>query len=128
MSRKILIVEGDDSILALLGEILGDLGDCVVVSAGDGEAGIKVARDSRPDIILLDVPLSKLDGYEVCRTVKSDPNLSHTKVLILSGFAQNSDRRKAELAGADGYIIKPFASMTLVAKVLELLDGAKKKR
>ena len=87
----------------------------------DGEEALRIARVDNPDIILLDIQLPRLNGYEVCKSVKSDPTMSHTKVLMLSGMAQNSDRQKAQEAGADGYIAKPFSSIELLEKVEGLL-------
>jgi len=121
MAKTILIVEDEETILELLLEIFGDLGDCRVICARDGEEALRVARGNNPDIILLDVRLPGINGHDVCKSVKSDPAMSHTKVLMISGMAQNSDWQKAREAGADGYIIKPFSSIELVEKVEELL-------
>ena len=123
MTKKILIAEDEEDILELLSAIFGDLGDYEILWARDGEETIRIARVDNPDIILLDIQLPKLNGYEVCKLVKSDPTMSRTKVLMISGMAQNSDWRKAQEAGADGYIIKPFSSIELVEKVEELLGS-----
>jgi two-component system alkaline phosphatase synthesis response regulator PhoP len=119
--KKILIVEDEEDIIELLSAIFDDRGDYRVLCARDGEEALRIAQSNNPDIILLDILLPKLNGYQVCKLIKSDPAMSHTKILMLSGMAQNSDRRKAWEAGADGYIAKPFSSTTLAAKVEELL-------
>jgi DNA-binding response OmpR family regulator len=121
VTKKILIVEDEEDILELLSAIFEEFGDYGVLRARDGEEALRIARVDNPDIILLDIQLPKLNGYEVCKSVKSDPAMSPTKVLMLSGMAQNSDWQKAQEAGADGYITKPFSSIELVEKVEGLL-------
>ena len=124
MTKSILIVEDEEDILELLSTIFGDLGDYRIFCARDGEEAIRIARSDNPDIILLDIRLPNISGYAVCKSVKSDPAMSNTKVLIISGMTQNSDRRKAEEMGADGYITKPFDSIALVERVEELLSSS----
>ncbi len=119
--RKVLIAEDEETILSLICEILGALGEYRVLSARDGEEALRIARSARPDIILLDVMLPKIDGNEVGRRVKSDPATAHTKVLMLSGMAQRTDAQVARKMGADGYMTKPFGAAALVGKVEELL-------
>ena len=121
MTKKILIVEDEEDILELLSEVFSDLEDYRILCARDGEEAISIAQVDNPDIILLDIGLPKVNGYDVCKLVKSDPAMSHIKVLMLSGMAQNSDWQKAQEVGADGYIAKPFSSIALVEKVEELL-------
>lgn len=121
MIKKILIAEDEEDILELLSAIFGDLGDYEILCARDGEETLRIARVDNPDIILLDIQLPKLNGYEVCKLVKSDPTMSQIKVLMISGMAQNSDWQKTQEVGADSYIIKPFNSIELVEKVEELL-------
>ncbi|MBI4304563.1 MAG: response regulator [Chloroflexi bacterium] len=121
MAKKILIVEDEENILELLSAIFGD--HYGVSCARDGEEGLRMAREDSPDIVLLDVRLPKVNGYEVCRQVKSDPSTSHAKVLMLSGMVQNADLREAEEAGADGYVAKPFSPMELVKRVEGLLGN-----
>ena len=121
MTKKILIVEDEENILELLSSILGDLGDYIILCVRDGEEVLRITRAHNPDVILLDMQLPKINGHEVCESIKSDPAMSHVKVLMLSGMAQNSDWQKAQEVGANGYIAKPFISITLVEKVEELL-------
>ena len=124
MIKRILIVEDEEDILELLSEIFSDLGYYRILCARDGEEALRIARRDSPDIILLDIRLPKISGYDVCKSVKSDPAMSHTKVLIISGMTQNSDRRKAWEMGADGYITKPFDSIALVERIEELLSSS----
>jgi DNA-binding response OmpR family regulator len=121
--KKILIVEDEKDILDLIFSVFDDLKDYRILNARDGEEALRLARMDNPDIILLDIEIPKLNGYEVCKSVKSDPTMSDTKVLMLSGMTRNSDQQKAKEAGADGYITKPFSSIELLEKVEGLLRG-----
>jgi DNA-binding response OmpR family regulator len=121
MTKKILIVEDEEDIIELLSAVFDDLSDYKVLYARDGEEALKIARLDSPDVILLDIQLPKLNGYKICKLIKSDPAMSLAKVLMLSGMAQTSDWLKAQEAGADDYIVKPFSSAALVEKVEELL-------
>ncbi len=121
MTKKILIVEDEEDILELLSVIFGELGDYSIWCARDGEEALRIARMNNPDIILLDIHLPKVSGYEVCKSVKLDPTMSHIKVLMMSGIVQNYGLEKTRELGADGYIAKPFSSIALVDKVEELL-------
>ena len=121
MTKKMLIVEDEEDILELLSAIFGVLEDYEILCARDGTEALRLVRTDNPDIILLDIRLPRLNGYQVCKSVKSDPTMSHTKVLMLSSSAQNSDRQKAQEVGADGYIAKPFISIELLEAVDRLL-------
>jgi two-component system phosphate regulon response regulator PhoB/two-component system alkaline phosphatase synthesis response regulator PhoP len=121
LAKKILIVEDEEDVAGLLCAIFDDHMDYKTFYAKDGQEALNIARVSIPDIILLDVQLPGLNGHEVCRLIKSDPTMSCTKVLMLSGMAQYSDWLKAQEAGADDFINKPFGSIALLEKVEELL-------
>jgi len=115
--KKILIVEDDEHIVDLFCAIFDGLVNYRTTYAKSGQEALRVTRIDVPDIILLDIHLPELDGYEVCRFVKSDPAMSRTKVLMISGMAQNIDLLKAQEAGADGYITKPFIPTELIEKI-----------
>ena len=123
MTKKILVVEDEEDILELISEEFGNLDGYRILCARDGEEALTMAREYSPDIIILDIQLPKRNGYEVCRLIKSDPatSTSDTRILMISGMSQNSDRYKALEAGADEYIVKPFSLVALVEKVEELL-------
>jgi len=121
MMKKILIVEDEEDIANLLYIVFSDLVIYKILYAKDGQEAINRALVDNPDIILLDIQLPSLNGYEVCRLLKSNPTLSHIKVLMLSGMTQNHDWMRAQEAGADDYITKPFSSIALLKKVEELL-------
>jgi CheY-like chemotaxis protein len=121
MTKKILIVEDEVDILRLLSTILSSFGDYGIFCASDGQEALRIAREESPDIIILDIQLPGMNGYDVCKLIRSDPAISDIKVLMLSGMTQDSDWQKAQEVGADGYIAKPFSSIALVEKVEKLL-------
>lgn len=124
VTKKILIVEDEKDILELLFAILDELEGYRIVCAKDGEEALRIARRDNPDIILLDAQLPKINGCEVCKSVKSDPAMSWIKVLMLSGMTHGYDWHKAQEVGADAYITKPFSSIELVGRVEDLLRNS----
>ena len=123
MTNKILVVEDEEDILELLSAIFR-LDGYEVLCARDGEDALRLAQVANPDIILLDIQLPRLNGYEVCKSVKSDPTISHAKVLMLSSMTQNLGWLRAQEVGADDYIAKPFSLTVLVEKVGALLRSS----
>lgn len=122
MTKKLLIVEDEEKILKMLLAVFG-MEDYEVLYARDGEEALKIVREDFPDLILLDVWLPKINGHEVCKLVKSRPETSEIKILMISGFVQHYDVRKAFEAGADGYMTKPFDTTILLEKIEELLSS-----
>jgi len=121
--RKILVAEDEKSIRDLVTAIFNQNGSGYeVIPAGDGQEALDMVNKYNPDIVLLDIRLPKINGFEVCSSIKSNPDSSGTKVLIISGQAQKYDFLKAQEAGADGYIVKPFLPAALTEKVEELLN------
>ena len=121
MIRKILIVEDEEDVIELLSAIFSELGNYRVLYARDGEEALKIARANTPDVVILDIQIPGLNGYEICKLVKSDPTINHAKIIMLSGMTQNFDWPKTRETGADGYIVKPFSVTTLIEKIEELL-------
>jgi len=118
MAERILIIEDDPSILRGLQLNLGMEG-YVVRSAGDGVAGLAMARSERPDLVVVDVMLPKLGGLEVVREIRAqDPDLP---VLILSAKGQETDKVAGLQLGADDYMVKPFGLKELLARIDALL-------
>ena len=118
MAERILVIEDDPSILRGLQLNLGMEG-YVVRSAGDGEAGLALARSEKPDLVLVDVMLPRLGGLEVVRALRAeDPDLP---VLILSAKGQESDKVAGLQLGADDYMVKPFGLKELLARIDALL-------
>ena len=121
--RPILIVDADARARAELARLLEDEG-YDVVQAGSGEAGLKLARDNPPALVVLEVPLGDRSGYEVCRVLREELG-EELPVLFLSGARTESyDRVAGLLVGADDYVVKPFAVDELLARVRRLVRHA----
>lgn len=118
--KKLLIVDDEDGVRALVRMTL-DNGDYQIIEASEGLEALDLAREFRPDLVLLDVMLPDLSGMDVCRKIKDDPGLASTTVVMLTARAQTSDVGDAEEAGADGYFTKPFSPIALTRKVESIL-------
>jgi two-component system, OmpR family, alkaline phosphatase synthesis response regulator PhoP len=118
--NTILIVEDHDSIRDLMIAIFSDT-DYEIFQARDGIEALKMVSKYNPDVVLLDIQLPKVNGFDVCESIKNNPVSLHTKILMISGQSQKFDLQKAREVGADGYIIKPFKPDALMEKVKELL-------
>ena len=119
----VLIVEDNEDNLRIYSTYLSFSG-FQVVEATDGEAGIAAARSSQPDVILMDVSIPKIDGWEATRRLKADPETSHIKIIALTAHALADDRDKAVAAGFDAYIAKPAEPRAVVAEVRRQLERA----
>jgi two-component system alkaline phosphatase synthesis response regulator PhoP len=113
----ILIVDDERHVRLLIEQSLEDLADAGVtlLIAGTGEEAIEVVRNQHPDLVFLDVSLPGMSGFDVCRAVKRDAELADTRVILLTGKGQQRDREEGALAGADGYVMKPFDPDELLA-------------
>ena len=120
MSQRVLIVDDEPNIVLSLEFLLKRAGYEVAV-AGDGEAALAAMAAARPELVILDVMMPRVDGFEVCRRIQADPRWQGVKVLILSAKGRDIDVAKGLGVGADAYVTKPFATRELVAKVAELL-------
>jgi two-component system phosphate regulon response regulator PhoB len=119
---QILLVEDEPVIRELVRSMLSD-GSVDVVCAANGLEGLKLARSGTFHLILMDVVLPQLDGISVCRILKSDPATADVPLYMLTAKAKRSDMESATLAGADGYIHKPFRGAELMALVERLRAG-----
>lgn len=118
--KKILIVEDSKTISAVLKEVLESEGHTVFL-AGDGVAGIAAARREKPDLVLLDLLLPKLNGYEVCNTLKRDNDTRHISVLVISTMDSPESVEKARLCGAKNFMKKPYNLDELLREIKRLL-------
>ena len=118
---KVLIVDDDRDILNLTSLLLGKRYE--VYRAGDGRTGLALAREHMPDLILLDVYMEGMNGYEVCETLKADPLTKGIPVALFTAGVQRWEVERGYKAGADEYITKPFKPDELMAKVLDLISG-----
>lgn len=120
---KILIAEDERDIRDLITFTLKFSG-YEVIQATNGEEALQAARDNHPDLIMMDVRMPKMTGYEACRHLKADPDLKHIPVVFLSAKGQESEVQTGLDVGATDYILKPFAPDDLLRRVGELLNNA----
>ena len=113
MSKRILIVEDQEDLRGVLRTLLGGSG-YEVIEAADGQAGVAKAQAERPDLILMDIQLPVLDGYDATRQIRANPNLEATPIIAVSSFAMKGDEEKARAAGCDHYVTKPYSPMQLL--------------
>ena len=113
--KKILIIEDIALNLDLLTQLLED--DYELVAAGDGASGVALAEQARPDLILMDISLPIMDGYEATRRIKSNPRLNHIPIIALTAHAMSGDIEKARVAGCDDYLAKPLDERLLFEKL-----------
>jgi diguanylate cyclase (GGDEF)-like protein len=125
--QRILVVD-DDYDIARYVELNLSLEGFTVHVAHDGEEAMNLARDLRPDAVLLDVMMPGLDGYEVCKRLRSDPRTSHTAIIMLTAKSLSADTVLGLTAGADDYIAKPFDPPELVARVRAALRRSRQLR
>jgi DNA-binding response OmpR family regulator len=119
--KKILIADDNEQIRESLASILEDEG-YAMWTAKDGAEALRKAREIAPDILILDVMMPEMSGYEVCRIIKSDPDLKKTFVLMLSAKGQETEKERGKDVGADEYFVKPFSPSELVARIKNVLD------
>lgn len=123
VSKRILIVEDDPSSLRFVSFTLEQEG-YEVLTASNGLEGLKKAREEKPDLLVLDVMLPGLDGFEVCRRLRADDGMARLPVLMLSAKAQEIDRTTGLKMGADDYLAKPADPGDIVERVANLLRGS----
>jgi two-component system, OmpR family, phosphate regulon response regulator PhoB len=121
--HRVLVVEDEDSIALALDYLMTREGYDHDRIANGSEAMARI-RESHPDLVLLDVMLPEISGYEICQSVRLDPSLSDVKILMMTARGSNIERRKGMALGADGFITKPFGLNELRDEVRRLLDPA----
>lgn len=121
--KRILLVDDELDIRKVVQARLQSAGYEVIIAV-DGSRALELAKSERPDLIVLDLRLPKLDGFEVCRQLKYDPLYQSIPILMLTARSTDRDIQYGMLLGADGYITKPFDGEQLLARVTELLDKA----
>jgi two-component system, cell cycle response regulator DivK len=122
MSQRILVIEDHQDNRQILRDLLTSA-DFEVIEAVDGEAGLAAAATHRPDLILMDIQLPGLDGYEVTRRIKANAALRAIPVIAVTSYGLAGDAEKAHAAGCDAYISKPYSPRQLLAKVREYLSA-----
>jgi two-component system cell cycle response regulator DivK len=120
MSKRILVVEDTEDNRRILRDLLTRAG-FELIEAADGESGVSMATNHRPDLILMDIQLPIFDGYEATRRIKANPDTRDIPIIAVTSYALSGDETKALAAGCDGYVAKPFSPRRILAMVQELL-------
>lgn len=120
MTQRILIVEDHEDNRCILRDLLTSAG-YEMLEAVTGTEGVAMAETHRPDLILMDIQLPQIDGYEATRRIKAIPNLKHIPIIAVTSYALSGDSVIAYEAGCAGYVTKPFSPRKLLAEVREHL-------
>jgi two-component system, cell cycle response regulator DivK len=120
LSKRILVVEDTEDNRRIFRDLLTHAG-FELLEADDGQKGVAMAIEERPDLILMDIQLPILDGYEATRRIKANPSLRHIPIIAVTSYALSGDETKARAAGCDGYLAKPFSPRQILAMVREFL-------
>jgi two-component system cell cycle response regulator DivK len=120
MTTRILVIEDQEDNRRILRDLLSSVG-YEVIEAATGRDGVAKAASCRPHLILMDIQLPLLDGYEVTRRIKADPTLGQIPVIAVTSYALSGDDVKAREAGCDGYVAKPYSPRALLAKIREFV-------
>jgi two-component system, cell cycle response regulator DivK len=121
MNKTILVVEDQEDNRQILRDLLASSG-FLMIEAHDGQQALAMARSQRPDLILMDIQLPVVDGYEATRSIKRDPELKHIPVIAVTSYALSGDEERAREAGCDAYVAKPYSTRHLLAKIGQFLE------
>ena len=121
MSKRILVVEDQEDNRQILRDLLSNAG-YDMIEAEDGQQAITAAAEHRPDLILMDIQLPMLDGYEATRRIKADPALRSITIIAVTSYALNGEEQIARAAGCDDYVPKPFSPRELLARIRQYLQ------
>ena len=118
--KRILMVEDTEDNRQIIRDLVSAVG-YELIEAADGAEGLAMAEREKPDLILMDIQLPIMDGYETTRRIKANPALKHIPVIAVTSYALSGDEAKTRAAGCDAYVAKPFSPRQLLAKINELL-------
>lgn len=121
MTTKVLLIDDNANLLKLISIILRQSGFDVHM-AHSGNLGVSMAEKEQPDLVLLDVMMPDMNGYDVCRRIRENPDLGKTRIVLFSAMSRRKDKEAGYEAGADDYLIKPIHPVELVNKVREVLS------
>ena len=121
MKKRVLIIDDEENVLSLVSATLGYDQRFDIALARNGKEALESAVNDVPDLVILDMLMPIMDGFQVCQALKNDPKTAHVKVIMLTAMAQEADLGKAIAAGADRYITKPFSPTKLLDAVEEIL-------
>ncbi len=120
MASKIVVIEDDPLIRKLIAQTLQRSG-YEVVTANDGSEGLRIVKEAQPNLVVLDISMPGLDGYQVCQYLRGDPATATLPIIMVTAMARPADQRRGFDMGADDYLPKPFALTDLVTRVQSLL-------
>ncbi len=120
MNKTILVIEDQEDNRRILRDLLTN-SDFEVIEAVTGTDGVRIAETHHPDLILMDIQLPGIDGYEATRRIKANPDLQKIPIIVVTSYALSGDDVKAFEAGCDAYVTKPFSPRNLLAKIREFL-------
>lgn len=118
MTKRILVVEDQEDNRTIVRDLLTNAG-YEVIEATSGTEGVSMAKAERPDLILMDIQLPGIDGYEAAKRIKADSSIEHTPIIAVTSYALDGDENKAIEAGCDAYFAKPFSPRKLLDKIRE---------
>jgi two-component system cell cycle response regulator DivK len=121
MSKRILVVEDQEDNRRIVRDLLTSVG-YEVIEAISGEDGVRMAETHTPDLILMDIQLPGLDGYEATQRIKGNAGLRHIPIIAVTSYALSGDDARAFASGCDAYVSKPFSPRALLAKILGFLS------
>jgi two-component system, cell cycle response regulator DivK len=122
VTKRILIIEDQEDNRTIMRDLLSSAG-YALIEATDGEEGVKLACSERPDLILMDIQLPVLDGYEATRRIRAVAELKSTPIIAVTSYALSGDEAKTRAAGCNSYVAKPFSPRELLARVREFLPA-----
>ena len=120
MGQRILVVEDTEDNRQIIRDLLSSVG-YELIEAADGAEGVAMAQSHHPDLILMDIQLPGMDGYEATRQIRATPELAKVPIIAVTSYALSGDEAKTRAAGCDGYVAKPFSPRQLLAKIREFL-------
>lgn len=121
-NKRILIADDNENIRDALTYLLEDEGYELEL-ARDGADALRKVRERRPNILFLDIMMPEVNGYDVCRAIRNDPNLKDIYIIMLTAKGQIAEQERGKEVGANEYIVKPFSPMELLAKVKQILNN-----
>ncbi|MFA9475012.1 MAG: response regulator transcription factor [Filomicrobium sp.] len=125
MAKTVLIVDDESYIVKSLSFVMKNAG-FDTGSAGDGEEALKKVDEMVPDLVILDVMMPKLDGFEVCKAIRANPAWSSIKIIMLTAKGRDTEREKGLALGADDYLTKPFSTRDILKRVQEMMNEERK--
>lgn len=120
MAKRVLIIDDDEDHLRITAKVLTEIGQLDVVTSSQSADALQIIRQTKPDVLLLDIMMPKVDGFTICKQVKETPDLSHIKIIVYSAKIFDVDRKKALKLGADAYVSKVIESNKLIDTIRQV--------